>query len=194
MKEIKNYIIIILFAIIGILLFLKQCNNPEIITSKPKEIIIEKWDTVYAKPKIIQLPPIIKPKYDTIRDTIIGEITNIDSLFYVRTYNDSISDSNLTVYTSARTIGILEYNKIDYKLKVPKYITHTIEKTKTEIITQPSKVSIYTGIEVSGSNTSFNTSPFIDLNYKKVNIGARYGLLDKSIGLKVGYKLFSTKR
>ncbi len=193
MEKFKSYTIIGLTVIIAILLLLGQCNSP-----KPKEVnlepkIVEKWDTIKVTYKVVEFKTKYKPVPTIIEDILPGEI-NQDSLFYVRTYNDSLWDSDITVYTKTRVIGILDKEEVSYRLKGPKYIEHTV--TKTEYLTkiESPKFSIYTGIVVGGNKSSFNTSPFLDINYKKATVGMSYGLLDKSIGIKVGYKIFSSNR
>lgn len=194
MEKIKNYIILGLFLTLGIVLSLKQCSTPKVNKDDSNTVkIVEKWDTINTTYKVVKFKTIYKPKWDTIRDIQPGEITQ-DSLFYVRSYNDSLTDSNLTIFTKVKVYGVLDGLKVDYRLKVPKYIEHTKETQITKTVIQPSKVSLYIGIEASGSSTSFGISPFIDLNIKRVNIGARYNLLNKEVGIKVGYRLFKSNK
>lgn len=194
MNKIKNYTILFSFITIAILLFYSQCNsikdNKTIVESIKT---IEKWDTINRPYEVVKFQTIYKPKYDTIRDINPGEI-NQDSLFYYRTYNDSLTDSNITIFTSNKVYGVLDGTQVNYRLKVPKYIEHNKEIIKTNTVTQQPKLSIYSGVSIDGNDSKFNISPFIDLNIKKVNVGINYGLIDKTIGFKIGYRLFKSRK
>ena len=110
-----------------ILLLLKSgCNKPD------KEIVeVEKVsvqiDTVYEKEVLVKFKSIYRPVHDTVYklDTLTEDISS-DTLFYVRKYNDSLVDSNITLYSNIKVIGILDKIDLSYKLK-PKTIIKNIE-------------------------------------------------------------------
>ena len=194
--KIKNYVIIGLFAVVGVLLLLQQCNGPKLNETpvKPDTIKVVSWDTVNRPYEVISFK-YIKSKPDTIRDIQPGEIDQ-DSLFFVRTYNDSLSDSNITIHTKAKTFGMLDKLDIKYRLKVPQTIikTESTTITVTETKTVPNKWDLYIGGEVGGSKTSFNVSPYVGIRIKKVSYQYRYGIIDKTHNIGIGYKIFSSKK
>ena len=89
---------------------------------------------------------------------------------------------------------MIKSSKVSYKLKVPLKITDSIIIKHTEIKYKDPKFSLYTGLEMQGNKSSFNLSPYITLNLSKASITAKYGLLDKTVGIGVGIKLFSSKK
>lgn len=194
LKDIKNILITVLFIIVAILLFQVGCNKPEI-DLKPKTSVLVKSDTVWGKDTIYQLKVVYKPKNTLIYkiDTIKYPIS-ADSLYFVREYSDSLVDTNQTVYYKAKTLGILDELDISYKLKVPIKITDSVFTNTTTIVTKQPKLSIYAGIETGGNLNSFNISPYLDLNIKNNTIGYRYGILDETHNIKVGIKLYKSKK
>lgn len=195
MKKIKNYVIIALFAVLGVILLLQQCNGPKSPETpiKPDTVKVVSWDTVKTPYKVVEFKTIYKPKWDTIRDIQPGEI-NQDSLFFVRTYNDSLADSNITIFTKAKTFGMLDKLDVKYRLKVPQTIIKTVSTTITETKAVPNKWDLYIGGEVGGSKTSFNISPYAGIRIKKVSYQYRYGIIDKTHNIGVGYKIFTSKK
>lgn len=195
--KIKNYVIIGLFAVVGVLLLLKQYNGPKSNETpiKPDTVKSIAWDTIRTPYKVVELRTIEKPMWDTIRDIMPGEI-NQDSLFFVRTYNDSLADSNVTIFTKARTFGMLNKLDIKYRLKVPQTIIKTESTTITNTVTETKspKVSIFIGGEVGGSQTSFNMSPLVGIKYKKVAYQYRYGIIDKTHNAGIKYDLWNSKK
>lgn len=196
MDKIKNYVIIGLFVVVGVLLLLQQCNGPKLNETpvKPDTIKVVSWDTVNRPYEVISFK-YIKSKPDTIRDIQPGEIDQ-DSLFFVRTYNDSLSDSNITIHTKAKTFGMLDKLDVKYRLKVPQTIIKTESTTITNTVTKtvPNKWDLYIGGEVGGSKTSFNVSPYVGIRIKKVSYQYRYGIIDKTHNIGIGYKIFSSKK
>lgn len=193
MKDIKDFLLLGLALLVIVWLLLKGCSNSVNNNIEPKIEIIEKHDTIWAKDTLIQFKSIIKPKYDTIYKL---DSSNIDpkDLFFTRIYNDSLSDTNQTIFYSAKTLGMLDSLNISYKLKVPITINNTIEKTITKVETKSPKLSIYTGLELAGNKASFNLSPFISLNINRASVKVGYGILDKTVQLGVGYRLYKTKK
>jgi hypothetical protein len=197
MEKIKNYVIIGLFAVVGVLLLLQQCNGPKSneIPVKPDTVESVSWDTIDRPYEVVELKVIEKPMWDTIRDILPGEI-NQDSLFFVRTYNDSLSDSNITIFTKAKTFGMLDKLDIKYRLKVPQTIIKTESTTITNTVTEtkPSRFSIFIGGEIGGSQTSFNMSPLVGIRYKRTAYQYRYGIIDKTHNAGIKYDLWHSKK
>lgn len=196
MDKIKNYVIIALFAVLGVILLLQQCNGPKSneIPVKPDTVKSISWDTIKVPYKVIEF--ISKtPKTSEIRDIQPGEI-NQDSLFFVRTYNDSLADSNITIFTKARTFGMLDKLDVKYRLKVPQTIIKTESTTITNTVTKtvPNKWDLYIGGEVGGNKTSFNVSPILGFKYKKVAYQYRYGIIDETHNVGIKYDLWNSKK
>lgn len=195
-KTLKDYLIIGLSIIVITLLLLKGCSENE------KKVVIKEIiktehhsDTVFTKEILIKFKT-IKPKWDTIYkiDTLLEGIS-LDDLNHVRIYNDSLIDSNLTIFSDIKVLGILSQLDLSYKLKPkPSLITNNITTTITNTEFRPNKVQIYTGLQLGGNKTSFNISPFININVKKVTIQYNYGVLNNSHNLGVGYKIFNSKK
>lgn len=195
MEKIKNYLIIGLSLIVMILLLLKGCSEEKVII---KEVIkVEKQsDTVFTKEVLVKFKTIKYPEYKYIYklDTMVDNIS-VDSLAYNRIYNDSLKDSNLTIFSDIKVLGILSQLDLSYKLKPkPSLITNNITTTITNTEFRPNKVQIYTGLQLGGNKTSFNISPFININVKKVTIQYNYGVLNKTHSIGVGYKIFNSKK
>lgn len=190
MNKFKNITIIILFTIIGILLLLRQCgpSNPTKTTYiKGKDIIT--YDTIKLPYKVVELQTKYYPqaiRFDTIEKTKVD--TNLCKIS--RTYNDSIEDSSIVIYRTAKTTGTLDFIKTDYRLK--NQIVKIINRTDT--LVTPSKLSIYLGAGLVGNTTNLDLAPFIGVNYKRVYVGGEYGILNKTIGIKVGFRIFKSKR
>lgn len=191
-KDLKNILILGLFVIIAILLLTKGCDNSVKINSKNDTI--KTSDTIWAKDTVISFKTIYKPKYNTIYkiDTITKELE--DSIFYVRKYNDSISDTNQTIYYNIKAIGFIDKLDLKYRLKIPIKIENNTTIIKKDTITKTPRFSIYSGLETGGNLSSFNLSPYIDFNFNNKTIGYRYGILDKTHNIKVGIRIFKSKK
>ena len=198
MVIIKQYILIITIIIVMVFILIKGCLNPfSYPEEKSPEIeYIIKSDTVWTKDTLIVFKSIIKPKWDTIyKIDTIKEGISLDDLFFVRIYNDSLIDTNLTIYSTINTLGILNKIDISYRLKTKPYlITNNIIKTITEIKIIPNKFCIITGIEMGGNQSSFNISPYLCVNFKRSSISYRYGAINNTHSIGVGYKIFNSKK
>ncbi len=191
MKDVKNITILAAFFLIVWLLFRSGCNS-NIITEPPikSDTII---DTIWHKDTIIKMKPIYKPTHDTIvkLDTItISQLK--DSIFYVRTYSDSISDTNQTIFITNKVTGYLNEARVSYRLKVPTLITKTITNTETKY--KPNKWDVFVMGGVGGNATQFDVNTGLYLRVKKTYIGYDYSLIGKTHNLKAGYKLFGSKK
>ncbi len=197
LKDTKNILLIILAIIVAILLLRIGCNSNKIEEPDlgPKIDSITTHDTIWSKDTIISFKSIVHPKWDTIYkiDTLNIEIDPLD-LFMTREYNDSLVDSNQTVYTHIRTFGMLDSLNVKYKLKIPIEINNTTTITIEKPITKAPKFAVYTGIELGGNKNTFDISPFINLNVKNNNVYYRYGVLNQTHNVGVGIKLFKSKK
>lgn len=196
--KLKNYIIIGLSIAVMVLLLLKGCdsnNTDNKVANTPNKtsiVVKDHYDTIIKNNATISFKTVFYPKWDTAYK--VDTLVPLNITQYIRKYNDSISDSNITIYTKYQVLGLIQDKQVEYKLKVPRYIIHTIDSTITNTIIKPNRFSISTGLELSGSNTSFNVSPFIGINVKRSVIYARYGMLDKSVGIGAGYIIYNSKK
>lgn len=197
MDTIKNYLIIVLAIVLMAFIIMKGCTNPfPNLEIEPQIQTITKSDTIWSRDTLVRFKSIIKPIHDTIYplDTLIDNIS-IDSLAYNRIYNDSLVDSNLTIFSDIKVIGILSQLDLSYKLaSKPSLITNNITTTITNTEFKPNKVQIYTGLQLGGNKTSFNVSPFININVRKTTIQYNYGVLNNTHNIGVGYKIFNSKK
>lgn len=195
MKDKKDYIMILLFLVICIFILLKGCNNP-LPELKPEQPIISTHDTIFNNDTIIQFKTITEFKYKTIYkiDTITDSISIVD-LPFIRTYNDSLVDSNQTIYTDIKVAGKLKEMSLAYKLKYkPSLITNSNTVTIVKTTVEPSKISIFAGLEVGGNESSFNLSPFIKIDINSSSIQYRYEVINKTHSIGAGYRLYNSKK
>lgn len=189
MDKIKNFTIIALFCVIGVLLLFKQCGTPRTSTHYIKGEDSVVFDTVKIPYEVIAFKPKFYPKWDTIEkvDTIYdGSLCE-----FKRTYKDTVSNDTVDVFVWTRTVGLIESQQVSYALKLPK-IEKTIHRTDTLI--RPNKWDLYIGGEIGGSKTSFNISPYVGVRVKDVSYQYRYGILDKTHNIGIGYKIFKSKK
>ena len=193
-KNLQNILMLAMVLVIFVLLLQKGCGKPGPDLS-PKIDSVTTHDTVWAKDTLYSFKPVYKPKYDTIYkiDTIKYEIDPLD-LFFVREYRDTLDDTNQTVFTYIKTLGMLDSLGVKYKLKVPLTINNNTTITIEKPIPVQPRFSIYGGLEVGGNKSTFNLSPFINLNLKNNNVYYRYGVLDNTHSIGVGLKLYKSKK
>ena len=197
MKELKDYLIVGLGITIIVMFLMKGCVNPfpnlEVVPEQ-KIIKTETHDTIFTNTELVKLKTVTKFKYDTIYKIDTFKI-NINDLMFTRVYNDSISDSNQTIYSMIKLDGVLNELSVSYKMKKKPYIiTNTFGEVITNTIVQVPKMSLYGGLEVGGNKSTFNISPFINLNLKKKSIMYRYDILGRTHNIGVAIKIFSSKR
>lgn len=197
METIKDYVIIILAITLMVFIMVRGCTKPfHHLEVTPIKQVIYKSDTIFSKDTLIKLKTIYRPKYDTIYkiDTVNDTVKMyaLDTLSYIRVYKDSISDTNQVIYSNIRTIGILDKYSLSYKLKPKPIVINSIKQIDT--VYKPSKLSIYAGLELGGNASSFNLSPFVSICYNQSLIGYRYGVLNGTHSIAVGYKIFNSKK
>jgi len=198
-QKFRNYFDLGLVAIIAVLLLLRQCgdgsSNP-IIKGDPITTIVTTHDTIRAVDTIVQtkwlkpLKPVLETPFES--DGLINE----DICKMYRTYADSVEDENQTLYYTAKVVGRLDSIRMDYKLKIPLIInnTTTINTLRVDTLVRPPKWQVFLNSEIGGNMTQFNASVGADLMVKRVEVGYRYGILDETHNIKVGFRLFKSRK
>jgi len=122
-------------------------------------------------------------------------VAEIDSQKHIaaQQYQDCIEDENLTLYYKSTVEGRLLANALDYKLKIPKLITKTVEISKP-YPTPVSQVLLTGGI---GGNINQFSSITVGLQFVSTKgwaLGYDYDVLENSHNVKLGVKLFQFKK
>jgi hypothetical protein len=188
-----HFLVFLQIALISIsiaLLFVDKNHNLE---APPQERIIS-IDTTPAPPIIIQLPRQVAPQPIIIYVDSSGRsvpAAEIDTSKHEKAnlYRDSIEDDNLTLYYESTIKGQLLKNALDYKLKVPKLITKTIEVLKP--VPTPVSTLLLTG--GFGGNVNQFSSVRLGLEFVSAKgwaVGYDYDVLQNVHSVKVGLKLF----
>lgn len=177
-------------AVAGFLLacLLKTCERP--IEFRGSHTVVTNVDTVYQDtgrahffPKIIPGAPVIKWLSPSKDSTLCD---------YIRVYADSSRDSSIVIYLEDSVQGALLGTKLSYRLLGIKQVNTTTIITDTI----PFKVKtpahhVYLSGEVGGNKTMFNASVGIDwLTKKKLGIGYRYGVMDRTHNISLKVKVF----
>lgn len=185
---------IIIAGLLLYILFLQQCGGGG--CNKPKDNTLDtittieiEYDTIWPPPKIIEVPVEVRVPVFTERiDTVVA-----DSICqFVRTYSDSLPDSNLVIYYSDTVQGLLLGKDLSYRLKIPTTIKETITVTREVPKLVKSPVSgLYLGLEAGGNLSLFNNiSGALTLATKKgYSYSYRYNILQKTHNLQFGYRL-----
>lgn len=195
MERIKNYTMIIMLGIIVILLFWNSCNNP--VTDKSENKPLVTHDTFVKVTPPPDTVVVTKIKYFPVAGAIQlvdSSKWNKDLCKFERTYLDSIPDSNVTIYTDIKTIGILKSSQIKYKLHVPLRIETTIRTDSTYIKTVPNKWEFLAIGGIGGNESKFNATLGASLKYKRGYYGYEYNFVDKTHNAKVGFMLLKSKK
>lgn len=189
MEKTKNYLILGLALTIMVLFLLKGCGGrPSSATYiKGKDIVT--WDTIKNTDTLVKFKPKYYPKWDTIRK--VDTLWNADLCKFERTYNDTLVDTNITIYSKLETIGILKSSKVSYIWKKPELIKNI---NRVDTIIKPNKWNLYGGLEVGGNKTTFNVSPYLSLNANRNTFTLRYGVLDQTYSIGVGIRLIKSKK
>jgi len=190
MEKLKTGVILVMTIIIVILSLLKSCE------SKPvKKEVTVKTDTIV---KVIPAPDtVIKfktkyfPKWDTIYSFVDSSKWSKNLCNFERTYTDSTSDSNVTIYSNIETLGLLKSSQLSYKLKVPILIEKTIRTDSIHIV--PNKYNFMIIGGVGGNLHQFDATVGLALTNKNIYYGYEYGLNSRSHNLKIGLVFKSRK-
>lgn len=195
MKDNIQFVAVLLMF--GYIIFLQQCKQGGNGSQQelPQQIIT--IDTTPSTPIVIQLPRQAAPKPIIVYvdssgrsvpaakiDTSTHEIANL--------YKDSIEDENLTLYYESTIKGQLLNNALDYKLKVPKLITKTIEVLKP-VPTPVSTLLLTGGV---GGNVNQFSSVRLGLEFVSAKgwaVGYDYDVLQNVHSVNVGFRLFQFK-
>jgi len=126
----------LILGLFGYLIFLQQCKGPSssLEVEMSKDTIIT-MDTILPAPIIVQMPRQVVPApqviyIDSSRNVVLSEHVDTTKHMSAQLYQDSLEDENLTLYYNSIVQGELLKNNLDYKLKIPKRITKTIEIPK----------------------------------------------------------------
>ncbi len=195
MSKIKDiikyfYYIGILILVIFLILNHKSCEDKlikELI--KPSKDTIDfnikvKSDTIYIKDTILSFKyiKIPIPKIDTLYKVVYLDSGACNRIYV---YEDSLKDTNISIYYKDYIQGILRNKNISYKLKVPIKIIDSI----TTIITISKKPTFeFTGGFVAGKGI---ISPNIEIGLKRHKIGLGYNLISKSPNFSYKYTFFT---
>jgi len=197
MKKILYATIILNWIVVAVLLFDRQFNQYHTGAELPRIDTIISIDTTPPPPIIIKLPqqPIPKPVIvyvDSSGKSI--PITQIDTTKHeqAQLYQDSIEDDNLTLYYQSTVKGQLLNHSLDYKLKVPQFITKKIE------ISKPYPVPVNSLLLTGGFGGNINQFSSLSLGLQFVSakgwaVGYEYDFLQKAHHVKLGIKLIQFK-
>lgn len=186
-NNIKNYIILGLVLLCGILFMIKGCKPTPSKTEYIDNVVAEHtYDTVYQKDTVVEFKTIYYPKVETI--TKIDYKVDSNLCKYERTYNDTVTNLQLDIYDKSKVIGMLQSHDISYHLKVPIIIKDSVVVTKT--VVQPTKYGIYALGEVGGNLNTLNASVGGALKIKNKLLILKYGLLDHTYQVGFGIKLW----
>jgi len=194
MEKLKNYIIIGMSIALMIMLLIKGCEKPNV-PSKPIYIKGETTvviDTVNRPYEVIKFKTKYYPKWDTAYVDTTDKWPEFNTPI-TRVYNDSLSDSNLTIYSKIKVFGVVKENNMSYRLKTPLEIIKTVSRVDTIKSVATPKLTVYGGLETGGNMSKFNISPFLTANVRKTSITFRYGILDQSFNIGVGIRLIKSK-
>lgn len=189
MDKFKNYTILGLIGVIVIILLFRQCGVPTSKETYIKGETIVQHDTILTPYKVTEFKKIYYPKWDTIKTA--DTTWNADLCRFERTYSDSLSNDSITIYLNQETIGILKSSRISYRWKAPSVIT-TLSRTDTLI--RPPKFQLYLNSTIGGNQDRLNIYTGATIIHKRIEAGYSYGLLDKSHNIRVGLRLFKSKK
>lgn len=198
-STIKTYLTIILAITVAVLLLTRPgCTGDNTkVTSycRPDSVV---YNTTYDTIKLVDKQIVYKPfkvKSDTVYltkgiDSLISKETNI--------YDDTVRSSDVLTHYTIKTIGKLNSLNLDSKLINRKEvkIIDTIKVFHTEniITNSPPKWSLYSGINLYGSKTSFDIGPEVGLRYKNKMVDVGYNIVSQQYKFGVKIVLFNSKK
>ncbi len=190
MDRIKNYTIISLSIIIGILLLLRGCNEKPSKIVVTKDSLVIRVDTMFPLPititKVINKPYIMYKEHS-------NDTTDLSFAKFIVTTKDSLIDSNIAITSINRVQGKPLDLTLSYRLKVPKTIIKTTEVIKTNLKYRQPCYSFYGGMRLGGSATSLAISPFLAMRKNTTYFDVSYDLIGQSYNIGVGVNLFNIK-
>jgi hypothetical protein len=194
MKDNLQFLLIIcLFAYV---LFLQQCQGDKTQEGRSGHVIdtIVRIDTQRVEPVVIRLPSQQWPPptiiyIDSSKKVVERAYVDTNTHTAAKLYKDSLEDENLTLYYNSIIEGELLQNSFDYKLKIPKQITKTIEVSKPYPM-PVSRLLFNTGI---GTDTHSFNSLTVGLQFvsrKGWALGYDYDAFQQSHQITLGVQLF----
>ncbi len=194
MKEFKNYIILGLIGIIGIMYFLKGCSNSKEF-DKPKDVISfikGRVDTIKIPDKQIVYKTIYLPK-----EIIKWKTNTSDSIISkeMNEYVDSVKSNDNIINYKVITLGKLISLDLTSKLLNRSVLREidTLKIVHTDVQYKPNSWSCYAGIDLRASRTLLNPSGYITLNHIKSSLTVSYAPLNQEIGVGIGILIFKSK-
>lgn len=184
------------FVVVALLLYDRQFYGYESQTELRPDTTIT-IDTTPPPPIIIQMPRQEIPKPIIIYVDSSGNAVHteeIDTTIHkqAKVYKDSLEDENLKLYYESTVKGDLLAHGLDYKLKVPKLVTKTIEIEKP----YPVPTSSIMVVGGAGGNLNKFSSANLGLHFisaKGWSVGYEYDFIQQSHQVKVGVRLFNIK-
>lgn len=172
----------LLVIFILVLTKLEKCDrikNYKNIT-KSDTTIVYTSDTIWSIDTIF-----VYNQTPTLTDSIY--IYEPDSVLcnYIREYQDTIDDTNITIYTTDLVKGKLLESGLSYKLKVPIKILDSVKITINNTI-EP-KIQLYTGLTLSKNIIA----PMIGIQKNSLSLQGGYNILEKQPVIFIGYKFYS---
>lgn len=183
--------ILVIILLIIVFLLGHQCGNK--IWSKNDfkthidTTIVHTTDTIFSKDTVLKYA--FKPgkiKRDTITKIIYLDSTQCNRIYI---YQDSIITKDYNIYSKKHIQGILRYDTIGVKLKVPLRIYDTTKITikKDSLIFRQDKYQIHVGLLASTKMLA----PSIDLSINKCTYLVAYDPFNKQPIIGFKYRLFS---
>lgn len=181
MKYLNTFIFIGLVAIGIIALINRGCNaNNE-----------QKTDTIYEYrfqiDTVVLKETSYVPKYSVVRDTVIIENRQIDTVevvkefFLMKVYLDTLSDSTFQL--------VLVDTITENSIKSRSYTAKVYQKTETITKTVPSYPSYISAGAFLTTGETPGISPILLYTKNKHTVGVGYDLLNKGISVNYSYKL-----
>ncbi len=197
-EKIKNYFILALIVVIGVLFMTKGCGTsplPESVLKPKIDTIINHTDT------IVKWKDRIVTKYLTIYAPIKKVPTRDTNGLYLcnslNTYRDSLIDSNISIYNEQVVRGELSKAQTTYKLHLPVvFITHTISIIDSIPVLKYRQYcySFYGGIRMGANASTFSQiSPYIAVRKDGIYLDYSYNILNSSHNIGLGFNLFNIK-
>lgn len=196
MERTKNYLILLLFLTIIVLLLLKDCGNKPtkpITLIKSDTITVIKSDTIWQKKEVVKYLSTTPTTFTITKIKRDSSACNI-----LNTYEDSLKDSIVVIKSKQIARGELISSRLSYKLLIPERITktvlNTINNTYIDTIYRPYCYSIYVGLTIGGNTSTLSTiQPFIGVRYKTTYMNYGYNLVNSTHNVGVAINLFNIK-
>lgn len=194
LEKIKNNLTLIFSGLLIILMFFLgyQCGNSKYSPKTDSKTITDtltvvKSYTVYPKDTTLKFNlNKSKPKLDTIIKIVYLDSSECNRVYI---YEDSIITKDYNVYSKAHIQGILRYDTIGVKLKVPLRIIDSVKTVihKDSLIFKPYKYELHVGILASPNMLA----PTLDLSINKSTYTLGYDPFNKQPIIGYKFRLIS---